>query len=262
MRQRNCWGHRQAIDGTPVVPPSCHDGLAAESARFVRGDRAKSVPKRSPSPSSAAARMDRPHPGYTSARTRNRPMTSSHTDATPISELFAAHAGGDAGASDRLFSMLYEELKNKARILLRVGHAQTLSTTELVNETYVRLHGNALPLESRAHFFNLAARAMRQVLIDRARRRLADKRGDGVVSEPLSIAVEIEAELPFDVLALDQAMSDLAAIDTELAELAQLHLFGGMSMADIAELRGIGERSAYRLWRSARMFLIRTLGED
>ena len=183
-------------------------------------------------------------------------------DATLITELLEAHVGGDAGAGDQLFSLLYEELKNKARILLRVGHAQTLSTTELVNETYMRLHGNTLPLESRAHFFNLAARAMRKVLIDRARRRLADKRGEGVAGEPLSLAADIDGEPPFDVLALDEAMSALTRIDADLADLAQLHLFGGMSMADIAMLRGIGERTAFRQWRTARMFLIRALGPD
>jgi len=177
-----------------------------------------------------------------------------------INALIDAIQGGDAAASDRLFGLLYEEFRDKAHVLLRVGPKQTLCTTELVNETWLRLHGRVQPVENRAHFCNLAARAMRQVLIDRARHRNAEKRGDGVPSLTLCAADDVQGEDPFDVLALDQVMTALARIDPGLAELAQLHLFGGLSISEIAELRGTAERTTFRQWRTARMYLVKSIG--
>ncbi len=183
-------------------------------------------------------------------------------DTDQISGLIDAIHGGDVAASDRLFALLYEEFKSKAHVLLRVGARQTLCTTELVNETWLRLHGRLQPVENRAHFCNLAARAMRQVLIDRARHRNAEKRGDGVQALTLCAADDVPGEDAFDVLALDQVMTALARIDPGLAELAQLHLFGGFSIIEIAELRGTPERSAFRQWRTARMYLVKSIGES
>ena len=181
-------------------------------------------------------------------------------ESDPISPLIDAIHAGDAAASDRLFGLLYEEFRNKAHVLLRVGPRQTLCTTELVNETWLRLHGRMQPVENRAHFCNLAARAMRQVLIDRARHRNAEKRGDGVQALTLRAADDVQGEDPFDVLALDQVMMELARIDLKLAELAQLHLFGGLSISEIAELNGTPERTAFRQWRTARMYLVKSIG--
>lgn len=179
-----------------------------------------------------------------------------------ISTLIDAIQAGDNAAGDRLFELLYQEFKAKAHVLLRVGPRQTFCTTELVNETWLRLHGRLQPVENRAHFCNLAARAMRQVLIDRARHRNADKRGDGVQALTLSAADDVHGEDPFDVLALDQVMSDLARIDPKLAELAQLHLFGGLSIIEISELTGTPERTTFRQWRTARMYLVKAIGES
>lgn len=177
-----------------------------------------------------------------------------------ISALIDAIHAGDSAASDRLFGLLYDEFRDKAHVLLRVGPRQTLCTTELVNETWLRLHGRMQPVENRAHFCNLAARAMRQVLIDRARQRNAEKRGDGVPALTLCAADDVQGEDPFDVLALDQVMTALARIDPALAELAQLHLFGGLSIIEIAELRGTAERTTFRQWRTARMYLVKAIG--
>ncbi len=138
------------------------------------------------------------------------------TEPDQISALINAIQAGDAAASDRLFGLLYEEFRNKAHVLLRVGPRQTLCTTELVNETWLRLHGRMQPVENRAHFCNLAARAMRQVLIDRARHRNAEKRGDGVPALTLCAADDVQGEDPFDVLALDQVMTALARVDRSL----------------------------------------------
>lgn len=189
-------------------------------------------------------------------------MSHAVSETSTVSVLIDAIRAGDGEASDRLFGMLYEEFRAKAHVLLRVGPRQTLCTTELVNETWLRLHGRMQPVENRAHFCNLAARAMRQVLIDRARHRNAEKRGDGVQALTLRAADDVQGEDPFDVLALDQVMTELARVDPKLAELAQLHLFGGLSISEIAELTGTAERSAFRQWRTARMYLIKSIGES
>lgn len=188
-----------------------------------------------------------------------RGMTSAMSDTDTISGMLDAMRGGDAAAGDRLYARLYEEFKAKAHVLLRVGPRQTLCTTELVNETWMRLHGRMQPVENRAHFCNLAARAMRQVLIDRARYRNAEKRGDGAEAVTLRAADDMHADDPFDILALDQVMTELAKVDPQLADLAQLHLYGGLTMAEIAEIHGSSERTAFRQWRTARMFLLKAI---
>jgi RNA polymerase sigma factor (TIGR02999 family) len=188
-------------------------------------------------------------------------MTNGAGDSADIEALLDGVRSGRAEASDRLFAMLYEDFRVQARVLLRVGPRQTMCTTELVNETWLRLNGRALSVESRHHFFNLAARAMRQLLIDRARLRGAEKRGDG--GEPLTLgaASDVAADEPFDVLALDRVMVDLASVDPALAQLAELHVFGGLGIAEIAGLRGVSERTVFRDWRTARMFLLRFIAE-
>jgi RNA polymerase sigma factor (TIGR02999 family) len=183
------------------------------------------------------------------------PASAAHADS--LEQLLHRSSAGDAEAADALFALLYDEFKTRARAVLRLGHRQTLSTTELVNETWLHLRGRPITVETRAHYFNLAARAMRQVLVDRARHRQAEKRGAGVEPLSLSAADGIGGDDPFDVLVLDQAMARLTEADPALAELASLYLFGGMSSADIAELRGVSERTVYRDWRTARMFLMR-----
>ena len=188
-------------------------------------------------------------------------MTTQAAD-IDIEHLLDGVRNGRTEASDRLFALLYDEFRSQAHLLLRVGSRQTLCTTELVSETWLRLNGRALSVESRRHFFNLVSQAMRQLLIDRARLRNAEKRGDG--GEPLTLgaASDAVAEEPFDVLALDRVMNELAKTDPQLAELAGLHLFGGLGFAEIAELRGVSERTVFRDWRAARMFLLRYIADS
>lgn len=188
-------------------------------------------------------------------------MTNGSGEIGEIDALLEGVRAGSPGAADRLFAILYEEFRAHAHVLLRVGPRQTLCTTELVNETWLRLNGRSLSVESRPHFFNLAARAMRQLLIDRARHRGAEKRGEGGEALTLRAAADVAADEPFDVLALDRVMSELERVDPALSELAQLHVFGGLDMADIAQLRGVSERTVFRDWRTARMFLLRFIGE-
>jgi len=186
-------------------------------------------------------------------------MTTGDAD---FEALLGGVRNGDAAATDRLFGLLYDDFHSQAHRLLRVGPRQTLCTTELVNETWLRLKGRTLAVEDRRHFFNLASRAMRQLLIDRVRSRAADKRGEGADALTLSAAADVAADEPFDVLALDRVMTDLAATDEALAELASLHLFGGLGFGEIADLRGVSERTVFRDWRTARMFLLRFIEGD
>ena len=183
------------------------------------------------------------------------------TDTEDIDGLLARIRAGEDNAKNRLFALLYEDFRAQARLLLRVGMPQTLCTTELVNETWLRLNGKVLSVESRLHFFNVAARAMRQLLVDRARQRGAEKRGRGDEVLTLRAAGDVAADEPFDVLVLDRAMTELARVDASLAELTELHVFAGLDTGEIARLRGVSERTVYRDWRAARMFLLRFIDE-
>ena len=172
-----------------------------------------------------------------------------------VTELLGAVEAGDAAAQDRLFSLLYDELRICAHRQLR-GAGETLSTTALVHETYVKLvAADTLKLESRQHFMALAARAMRQVLVDHARRVGAHKRGGGAVLVTLDERLPDAPSEAAEVLALDRALSDLEKIDERAARVVQLHFFGGLTFTAIAELEGLNERTIKRDWQAARLLL-------
>ena len=167
----------------------------------------------------------------------------------------------DAGASDALHSAVYQQLKRLARRELRAGRGETtINTTELVHEAYLKLRGDEAGVwESDAHFFGAAARAMRQVLVDFARRRGALKRGGGWRAVSLTEAessLEVQAD---ELLALDQALDQLDAIDTRIRQVVELRFFAGMPERDIAQLLGISERTAERDWLKARLFLLQAI---
>ena len=172
---------------------------------------------------------------------------------TDITELLLRARDGDRASLDRVFHALYPELKRIAAA--RVGaHDRTLSPTVLVNELYLRFEGKSLAVVDRRHFLACAARAMRGLAIDHARAAGADKRGGGLA--PVTLTVEIaDAASDVDLLALDQALETLGAIDDELRELVELHWFAGLDFVDIAELRGVNERTVRRAWQRARAFL-------
>ncbi len=168
-----------------------------------------------------------------------------------------ARAGqGDSDASERLFERLYDELRQCAHRQLHGARGLTLSTTALVHETYLKLvQSPTLPLESRRHFMALAARAMRQVLVDHARRRQADKRGGDAVLVTLDERVPDADDAAFEVLALDRALDALEEIDARAARVVSLHFFGGLSFPAIAEIEGLNERTIKRDWQAARLLL-------
>ena len=161
-----------------------------------------------------------------------------------------------------LYAVVYEELKRIAhRHLREVGAGDTLSTTELVHEAYLKLSpGPGNRWENRSHFFGAASRAMRQVLVDFARKRQAVKRGgeqERVTLQSSHAALELELD---QMLAVDAALDRLNSVDERLRQVVELRFFAGLSETEIAELLGITPRTVERDWVKARLFLLRELG--
>jgi RNA polymerase sigma-70 factor, ECF subfamily len=171
----------------------------------------------------------------------------------PITTLLRAWARGDEGAGDRLFPILYGELKRQAaRYLRRERRHHTLQPSGLVNEAYLRLAGaRGLDWRSRAQFFAIASRVMRQVLVDHARRRRAAKREGCHVT--LSDAAAPEA--PLDLLDLESALQELAALDPRQVQVVELRYFGGLDVEQTAEVMNLSARTVKREWSTARAWL-------
>jgi RNA polymerase sigma factor (TIGR02999 family) len=165
-------------------------------------------------------------------------------------------------ALDALFTATYEELRRLASAIRRGdGHA-TISPTGLVNEAWVKLAKSPpVVLVSRAHFTHVAARAMRQVLVEAARRRQTDKRGGALVMVTFDEETGAAQATAGDLVALDAALDALAALNPRQAALIEHRFFGGLEVAEAASALGISEATALRDWRAARAWLVQTLGE-
>jgi RNA polymerase sigma factor (TIGR02999 family) len=169
----------------------------------------------------------------------------------------------DREVLDRLFEELYAELRRIAhRQLRRRRPGETLSTTAVVHEAYLKLSkGWPREVRDRAHFMALAARAMRQVIVDVARRRQTRKRGGSGPAVPLDDnAVAVDA-LADELVAIERSLSRLESLDPRLARIVEWRFFGGMSEDEIGEVLGIAARTVRRQWREARAFLYRDLRE-
>ena len=161
---------------------------------------------------------------------------------------------------DQLFSTAYEELRRLAASVRRGDPSATLTPTALVHEAWLKLSATPeLAATSPLHFKRIAARAMRQVLVDAARRRTADKRGGGQALVTFDEALEITATTSEDVLALDQALLDLALQNPRQAEMVESRFFGGLEAAETAELLGVSEATVLRDWRAAKAWLAKEL---
>lgn len=157
---------------------------------------------------------------------------------------------------DALYSLAYEELRHLARATLRREVHASISPTTLVHEAWLKLRGsNALHVESPVHFKRIAARAMRQVLVDVARRRNAEKRGADVALVTFDEALDQPTAGADALLALDSALSDLARIHPRQAEMVESRYFGGLSAPEVASLMGLSEATIHRDWRAARAWL-------
>jgi RNA polymerase sigma factor (TIGR02999 family) len=183
---------------------------------------------------------------------------------TPPSEnvtaLLRAWGQGDREAGERLMPLIYQELRRQAaRSLRRERRDHTLPPTAVVHETYLRLVGERAPWVDRAHFFGVASRVMRQVLVDHARRRGAAKRGGSwtrVSLEGMGTAASTPAG-EVDVILLDQALAELAQLDAEKARVVELRFFGGLKLEETAETLGVSASTVTREWRMARAWLRR-----
>lgn len=173
-----------------------------------------------------------------------------------ITRILASLRDGDPDALGALFPIVYGELRELAHRQLSGHRRGTLSTTAVVHEAYLKLVGSQnVDAGDRAHFFSLAARAMRQIMIDYARARLAKKRGGGAPHEVLDgheVAVEARAG---ELLDLDRALGRLAQVDERLARLVEMRFFAGLSVEETAELTGQSPRTVKRDWQKARAFL-------
>ncbi len=174
-----------------------------------------------------------------------------------IARLLGDWRAGDLEAADRLFEVLYQELRRVAHRALADQHNEaTLQTTALVHETYLRLVGSFRPQhDDRRRFFAVAAQVMRRILIDRARERLAEKRGGGVRPEPLGPEAGAVEASAVEALAVDEALDALARLDPRLAEIVELRFFAGLSVEETAQLLAVSERTIKRDWHKARALL-------
>ena len=186
------------------------------------------------------------------------------SETADITELLDAARDGNRGALDQVLATLYQERHAMARRQLAGQHGHTLDATALVHEAYLKLVGrNTAQFDDRAHFFAYAASAMRSVVVDYARQRLAQKRG-GDLHRVTELPEELEGGLRLDeeTLGLDTALTRLAAVDQRLAQVVELRYFAGLSELEIAPLLKRSERSIRRDWQNARFFLLASLRDS
>jgi RNA polymerase sigma factor (TIGR02999 family) len=177
-----------------------------------------------------------------------------------VTALLAAARAGEQSALDALLPLVYEELRRIAHAQMRRERpGQTLDATALVHEAWLRLGGGAAAAGDRAHFLGIAARLMRQILVERARARHAAKRGGHRERITLDEGLLPSPDAPIDVLALDQALERLAAMDPMNARLVELRFFGGLTVEEAAEALEISPATLKRRWALARAFLLREL---
>jgi len=180
---------------------------------------------------------------------------------TMTGALLARMASGDESAASELLPLVYGELRGLAQSAMGEERAQTLQPTALVHEAWMRLQGDGVQRDfsSRAHFLNVAAKAMRSVLVDHARRRAALKRGGERERVALEDVVELFEESSTDLIGLDVALEKLGKVDEQLARIVELRFFGGCSVEDTAAALRVSEPTVVRGWRVARMWLRREL---
>jgi RNA polymerase sigma factor (TIGR02999 family) len=178
-----------------------------------------------------------------------------------VTRLLAELNGGNKEALGQLLPLVYDELRRVAkRFLNRERQGHTLQATALVHEAYMKLLGQReVNWQNRAHFFGVAAQAMRRILVDRARARLADKRGGA--NKPISLdeAVAIDHEPSAELMALDEALTRLARLDPEQAKVVELRFFAGLTVEETAAVLGVSDSTIKREWRVARAWLHREI---
>lgn len=185
-----------------------------------------------------------------------------HEETTETTDLLLAWRSGDPAAAEEVIARLYRDLHGLAAHFMageRWDH--TLQPTALVNEAYLRLRRQHCGWLSRAHFLAVAAKTMRRVLLDHARRRTSGKRGGGAIHLSLQQAGALPEDRPVDLVRLDDALTVLAARDAQKAEVIELRFFGGLSIAETAEVLACSPATVVRQWRAARAWLFHALAD-
>lgn len=174
-----------------------------------------------------------------------------------ITQLLIEWGNGNQSAYDRLIELVYAELHRMARrYMARQGPSHTLQTTALINEAYVRLAADrGREWENRAHFFRIAAKSMRHILVDHARAQVAAKRGGGKCELALDEAIAISGERMASMVALDDALADLIKLSPRQCEVVELKYFAGLSVQETAEVLKISPETVIRDWRAAKAWL-------
>ena len=181
-------------------------------------------------------------------------------DRTDVDMLLERVRSGDSRALDELLPVIYNELHALARrVRSRNPSTPTLNTTALVHEAYERLAGNRSGYADRTHFFRVAARAMRHILVDYSRRRRAQKRGGEFADDSLSGLELVAEEKTNEVLALDEALHRLAAIDSRQGEIVELRYFVGLTIDETADVLRLSPTTVKREWTTARAWLHREI---
>jgi RNA polymerase sigma factor (TIGR02999 family) len=178
-----------------------------------------------------------------------------------VTGLLLAWSDGDEKALDQLMPLVYRELRRLAKRYMakeRTGH--TLQPTALVNEAYLRLVDlNKMRWQNRAHFFAVAAQIMRRILVEFARKRHRHKRGGEAERVTLEDQLEITSEPPPDLVAIDDLLTALAAIDGRLSRVVELRFFGGLTVEETAEVMRVSPQTVNRAWKTAKVWLLREL---
>jgi RNA polymerase sigma factor (TIGR02999 family) len=181
---------------------------------------------------------------------------------SPVTELLLRWSEGDAAAREQLIPLVYNELRRIARRCLAAQPHNTLQSTALVHEAYVRLVGSSIRWEDRVHFFAVAAQLMRRILVDYSRRKRAQKRGGDAVTLLLDENVAVSGERELDLIALDDALNELAEMDERQARLVELRFFTGLSIDETAHALEISPATVKREWAIAKLWLLQQIRRD
>lgn len=178
-----------------------------------------------------------------------------------VTQLLVRWRDGDREALEKLMPLVYEELRRLARHYLRQERSDhTLQSTALVHEAYLRLAGEHAPQwQNRAHFFGIAARLMRQILVEHARSRATAKRGGSACKLTLDDSIALPQQIDVDVVALDKALNELSEMDAQQSRIVELRFFGGLTIEDTSEVLGISTATVKRDWITARAWLYRAM---
>jgi RNA polymerase sigma factor (TIGR02999 family) len=180
-----------------------------------------------------------------------------------ITGLLLDWGSGDKEAFDKLIPLVYKELRRMAHFYMQRERAgNTLQTSALINEAYIRLVDyKRMRWQDRAHFFAVAAQAMRRILVERARSRRRDKRGGAAQKVSLDDAADLVVDRAADIIALDDALTDLSAIAPRKGQIVELRYFGGLNIDEAAEVLGVSSPTVQREWRAAKAWLYRAISE-